>query len=268
MSQRIVIPTVVQAGDGKRPKWGLFTALLITSLALIMLSASMEPDLDELDECNAYGYNPSERCEDLREERSSSDLVGGFGGLFCCGAIIIAIMSISAGSASSRTVIVNQGYTPQATVVQTNQQMIQSGGGTRMPAGGQMPLEANRLKPNNQSTNSAMINRPDKASQAPSSTPSMDEIDKIAREAKNLELARDFAKAAELYQKAGLFAEAGRVRQTYLENDKPVVQIGQIGDSVVKDSVIMGDKSSNLCAKCGVVTQPEWNFCPACNSPL
>ena len=49
-----------------------------------------------------------------------------------------------------------------------------------------------------------------------------------------------------MYQKAGLFAEAGRVRQTYLENDKPMVQIGQIGDSVVKDSVIMSEQKSTL----------------------
>ena len=67
---------------------------------------------------------------------------------------------------------------------------------------------------------------------------------------------------------AGLFAEAGRIRQTYLENDKPMVQIGQIGDSVVKDSVIMGEQKSQLCPGCGVVIQPEWNFCPSCNSPL
>ena len=75
-------------------------------------------------------------------------------------------------------------------------------------------------------------------------------------------------KAAEMYQKAGLFAEAGRIRQTYLENEKPMVQIGQIGDSVVKDSVIMGDKQSNLCPNCGDAIQPEWKFCPSCNIPL
>jgi hypothetical protein len=99
--------------------------------------------------------------------------------------------------------------------------------------------------------------------------PTMDEINKLAAEANNLELARDFAKAAELYQKAGLFAEAGRIRKTYLENDKPVVQIGQIGDSVVKDSVIMGQQNQpTACRNCGLETQPEWKFCPSCNIPL
>jgi hypothetical protein len=151
-------------------------------------------------------------------------------------------------------------------MVQPNTQVIRTGAVVNPAMTGRMPLDTNRNKPTNQSniqSNKTILTKPSQTG-----APSMDEIDKLSREAKNLELARDFAKAAEVYQKAGLFAEAGRVRQTYLENDKPMVQIGQIGDSVVKDSVIVGEQKSNLCPSCGVVTQPEWNFCPSCNSPL
>jgi len=82
-------------------------------------------------------------------------------------------------------------------------------------------------------------------------------------------LARDFEKAADLYQKAGLFAEAGRVRQEHLEKDKTIVKIGQIGDSVVKDSVVIGQQSkSSGCNNCGAEVQSEWKFCPSCNNSL
>lgn len=266
VSQRIVMPNVIQTVDKKRTKWGLFTTLLVTSLLFMMVGGSIEPDQDLLAECGEYGdiyYDDSEECQEARDQEASSGFVAGFGGLFCCGAIIVGIISLSAGSASTRAVIVNQGYMPAQNVVQPNQQIIQTSAGGNQRTTGQMPLDANRNGQNSRQAKS--VTTPVAKS---SSAPSMDEIDKLAQEAKNLELARDFPKAAEMYQKAGLFAEAGRIRQTYLENEKPMVQIGQIGDSVVKDSVIMGEKGSNHCPSCGDAIQPEWKFCPSCNSPL
>ena len=266
VSRRIVMPNVIQTADKKRTKWGLFTTLLVTSLLFMMVGGSIEPDQDLLDECGEYYddyYDDSEECEEARDQEASSSFVAGFGGLFCCGAIIVGIMSLSAGGASTRAVIVNQGYVPTQTAVQPNQQVIQTSAGLNQRTTGQMPLNAARTGQSDQQAKSVTT-----PATKPSSAPSMDEIDKLAQEAKNLELARDFPKAAEMYQKAGLFAEAGRIRQTYLENEKPMVQIGQIGDSVVKDSVIMGDKQSNLCPNCGDAIQPEWKFCPSCNIPL
>lgn len=266
VSQRIVMPNVIQTADKKRTKWGLFTTLFVTSLLFMMVGTSIEPDQDLLAECGEFDdvyYDDSEECQEARDQEASSGFVAGFGGLFCCGAIIVGIMSLSAGGASTRAVIVNQGYVPTQTSVQPNQQVIQTSAGLNQRTTGQMPLNATRTGQSNQQVKSVAA-----PAAKPSSAPSMDEIDKLAQEAKNLELARDFPKAAEMYQKAGLFAEAGRIRQTYLENEKPMVQIGQIGDSVVKDSVIMGDKQSNLCPNCGDAIQPEWKFCPSCNIPL
>ena len=83
-------------------------------------------------------------------------------------------------------------------------------------------------------------------------------------------MARDFQGAADMYQKAGLFAEAGRVRQKFLEKDeKPVIQIGQVGNSVVQDSVIMGSAvQSKVCQSCSAAMQPDWKFCPTCNASI
>ncbi|MED5308323.1 MAG: zinc ribbon domain-containing protein [Candidatus Thermoplasmatota archaeon] len=266
------MPNVVQSSDGKRSKWGLFTTLLITSLLFMAVGASIEPDRDLLDECGQswadVNYNDSEECQEARDQEASSGFVAGFGGLFCCGAIIVGIVAASSSSSSTKTVIVNQGFVPQTTMVQPNQQVIHTGTVMKPGMTGQMPLDTNRSRQAKQQANFTQTSAPAKQQENTTSAPSMDEIDKLAAEAKNLELARDFTKAAEMYQKAGLFAEAGRIRQTYLENDKPVVQIGQIGDSVVKDSVIMGNQKSNLCPNCGIVTQPEWNFCPSCNISL
>jgi len=272
VAQRIIMPNVVQSSDGKRSKWGLFTTLLITSLLFMAVGASIEPDRDLLDECGQswadVNYSDSEECQEARDQEASSGFVAGFGGLFCCGAIIVGIVAASSGSSSTKTVIVNQGFVPQTTMVQPNQQVIHTGTVMKPGMTGQMPLDTNRSRQAKQQANFTQTSAPAKQQENTTSAPSMDEIDKLAAEAKNLELARDFTKAAEMYQKAGLFAEAGRIRQTYLENDKPVVQIGQIGDSVVKDSVIMGNQKSNLCPNCGIVTQPEWNFCPSCNISL
>ncbi len=66
-----------------------------------------------------------------------------------------------------------------------------------------------------------------------------------AEKARNLELARDWEGAAQAYQKAGLYAEAGRVREAYLEKDKDedkvVVNIDRIGDNVLHDSVMYNE---------------------------
>ena len=65
-------------------------------------------------------------------------------------------------------------------------------------------------------------------------------------EAQNLELARNWKGAAEAYEKAGLYAEAGRIRKEHLENSQPVVQIGKVGDTILHDSVMISEDSEKL----------------------
>ena len=270
VAQQIIVPGSIKGGSSNSKNWWITGVLIGIGLLFGMIGVGIEPDREKLAECDElYGGGEfSPECQELQNEMESSDLIASCGGLFCCGGLVMMIVALSTGGAGKKTIIVQQGYVPQTTIVQPQQQIIRTNAVLNPKTTGKMPLDANRLKPHNQQTKPQLTKGVQTKPIKQTSTPSMDEIDRLSREAKNLELARDFAKAAEMYQKAGLFAEAGRVRQTYLENDKPMVQIGQIGDSVVKDSVIMGDQKSNLCPSCGVVTQPEWNFCPSCNSPL
>ena len=75
--------------------------------------------------------------------------------------------------------------------------------------------------------------------------PTMEQKKQWAIDARNLELARDWEGAAQAFQKAGLYAEAGRVREHRLEKDKDedkvVVNIDRIGDNVLHDSVMYNE---------------------------
>lgn len=67
-----------------------------------------------------------------------------------------------------------------------------------------------------------------------------------AMDARNLERARDWEKAAQAYQKAGLYDEAGRIRQAHMEKEESqVVNIGQLGD-INHDSVVMKDNDDRI----------------------
>lgn len=269
VAQQIIIPGAIQGGGSTNKRWWVFGGLLIAWIFFTAVGVAMEPNMEELAQCDDEEFftgEVSEECLDLREQETSSAFVGGIGGLFCCSGIIVLIVASLAGKPATKTVVVQQGYVPQAQLVQGRPQIIQTGAVVKTGFTGTMPTQKARASVQTRQPNQQSNQQP-KPQQG--GAPSMDEINKLAAEANNLELARDFAKAAELYQKAGLFAEAGRIRQTYLENDKPVVQIGQIGDSVVKDSVIMGQQNqSQVCRNCGLETQPEWKFCPSCNIPL
>tara|TARA_B100000886_G_C20378140_1_gene472697 strand:+ start:189 stop:716 length:528 start_codon:yes stop_codon:yes gene_type:complete len=65
------------------------------------------------------------------------------------------------------------------------------------------------------------------------------------QEAKNLELARNWNEAAKAYEKAGMYAEAGRIRKEYLEDKQPLVKIGKLGDTILNDSVMISEDNEN-----------------------
>ncbi len=269
VAQQIIIPGAIQGGGSTNKRWWVFGGLMVAWLFFTAVGVAMEPNMEELDQCDDEEFftgEVSEECRELREQMNSSDIVAGIGGLFCCSGIIMLIVASMVSKPATKAVVVQQGFVPQAQVVQGRTQVIQSGAVVKTGFSGTMPTQKARAPIPTQQTNQQSNQQP-KPQQG--GAPTMDEINKLAAEANNLELARDFEKAAELYRKAGLFAEAGRIRQTYLENDKPVVQIGQIGDSVVKDSVIMGQQNQpEVCRNCNVEIQPEWKFCPSCNIPL
>ena len=237
-------------GSGSSPKGWWWTSGICFVIFLIIMSMDISDDESEED-ClsNAYTDEEMDRCDP--DGQQSSGLFAVFGTMSCCFSVIAGIVAISAGG-KKQTVIVQQMpqmYATQPVIQQVIQQPVQQ------VTQGQMPIQQRPPVPNRP---------PVPARTQPQSNQGLEQ------QAKNLEMARDFEGAADMFQKAGLFAEAGRVRQKFLEkDDKPVVQIGQVGNSVVQDSVIMaGAAQSNVCQQCSSSIQPDWKFCPSCNTPI
>tara|TARA_B110001452_G_scaffold127393_1_gene105859 strand:+ start:1069 stop:1818 length:750 start_codon:yes stop_codon:yes gene_type:complete len=176
--------------------------------------------------------NGAEDCNDGSDERTNGSGVAGVcGGLMCLCSLIFAISALSTKNDTSRVVVVQQ----QPQYVPVVQQVIQQPRPTTRPN-----PPANPIK-----------NKP-----------------MWMAEAKNLELARNWEAAADAYQKAGMYAEAGRIRQEHLEQSQPMVQIGQVGNTVLNDSVMIAESTHKTCANCGNVAEPSWKICPHCSSQL
>ena len=241
--------------EGKKKRsfyWNVCVVLGI--IAVILQIVGINQEIDERGEYkqNSAGdigyqcadgqtiYDPLEEIENdgIRDCDDGSDEpdngLGPFGvcgGLMCCGSLIFAFSALSTKNDTQRVVVVQQ----QPQYVPVVQQVIQH----------------------------------------PKSSPKPQQPNMFARtkemwmvEAKNLELARNWEDAAKAYEKAGMFAEAGRIRQENLEQTQPVVQIGQVGNTVLNDSVMISDNSIKTCGNCGAVVEPTWNICPNCTNQL
>tara|TARA_B110000444_G_C18850916_1_gene605510 strand:- start:5747 stop:6499 length:753 start_codon:yes stop_codon:yes gene_type:complete len=176
--------------------------------------------------------NGIEDCIDGSDEVNGDfEVAGVCGGLMCCCSLIFAISALSTKNDTQRVVVVQQ----QPQYVPVVQQVIQQ---PRVVA-----------KPN------------------PPATPIKNQQMWVA-EAKNLELARNWEAAADAYQKAGMYEQAGKIRQEHLEQTQPVVQIGHVGNTVLNDSVMISDNSQLTCKSCGSNVEPTWKICPHCSNPL
>ena len=282
VSTSVIIPGVTDRAKVVNKGWIAFAVLFFLSLIFSVVGEG--PSNKKIAACEGHSDDYSSilypdgteevvNCIEVRDNQNTSELLESCSAILCCSSIIVAL-SISFGSnKKTKTVIVQQGFIPQNQTIQSGQQIIQTrtvmnpGYAGKMPVNQQMVTSQPQKQTSQLMSSQPPIQKPQQKTSL--AAPSMDEIEKLASEARNLELARDFEAAANRYQEAGLFAEAGRVRKEHLEKDKPVVQIGQIGDSVVKDSVIMGDSlKPPTCQGCGIEIQPEWKFCPSCKSPL
>jgi hypothetical protein len=171
---------------------------------------------------------------EVSHERSDSggEIFSGIcGWSMCCFSLIFAISALSTKNDTRRVVVVQQ----QPQYIPVVQQVIQQ------PS---LPTRPN-----------------------PPAAPIKNKTMWIA-EARNLELARNWEGAADAYQKAGMYEEAGRIRQEHLEQNQPVVQIGHVGNTVLNDSVIIAESTPKTCNSCGNVSEPSWKICPHCSNPL
>ena len=174
--------------------------------------------------------NGIENCTDGSDERSSDSGVADIcGAMTCCFSLIFAISALSTKNDTQRVVVVQQ----QPQYVPVVQQVIQPPKTT--------PRQPDMLAKTKQMW---MV------------------------EAKNLELARNWEAAADAYQKAGMYEQAGKIRQEHLEQNQPVVQIGRVGNTVLNDSVMISDNSQLTCKSCGSNVEPTWKICPHCSNPL
>ncbi|MBT4924878.1 MAG: zinc ribbon domain-containing protein [Euryarchaeota archaeon] len=244
MAQVLVNGTAI-GSSGSSPKvWWWISGICFVFFLLMIVIDTSTTDGESYDDCmdDALTYEEIIEC-DNKDYSNNSDIFAIPGMISCCFSLLAGIIALSHGSKKT-TVLVQQMpqmYT-QPVIQQVIQQPIQQRPQGQIPA---QQTQQQRQPPQGNQQN-------------------------LAQQAKNLEMARDFKGAADMYQKAGLFAEAGRVRQNHLEkDDKPVVQIGQVGNSVVKDSVVMGTTNQPTnCPNCGSSIQSGWKFCPSCNSPL
>jgi hypothetical protein len=244
VAQVLVNGTAI-GSSGSSPKvWWWISGICFVFFLLMIVIDTSTTDGESYDDCmdDALTYEEIIEC-DNKDYSNNSDVFAIPGMISCCFSLLAGIIALSHGSKKT-TVLVQQMpqmYT-QPVIQQVIQQPIQQRPQGQIPA---QQTQQQRQPPQGNQQN-------------------------LAQQAKNLEMARDFKGAADMYQKAGLFAEAGRVRQSHLEkDDKPVVQIGQVGNSVVKDSVVMGTTNQPTnCPNCGSSIQSGWKFCPSCNSPL
>ena len=177
-----------------------------------------------------------EHCSDGSDEPHDNESVTVCAGASCCFSIIFGISALSV-KPSQRVMIIQN---PQPMVV-PQQITIQN----------QIPVQ--------QPQQQAIPRPPTKEEQG-----SSDWVTK----AKNLEMARNWEEAAKAYEKAGLYAEAGRIRQEHMEKNQPMVQIGQVGNTVLNDSVMIAEGGKKTCTNCGNQCELDWTICPNCSNPL
>ena len=245
--------------EGKKKKnlyWNTCIALAVLAFIMFMVSATTGIDEprgeyvtngagDSMYKC-ADGerlFDPEEVLEnngardcgdgsDEDEMGAGEGIAQTCGAIMCCCSLIFAISALSTKNDTQRVVVVQQ----QPQYIPVVQQVIQQ------------PKAAPRPNP-------------------PASI-AMKTKERWVAEAKNLELARNWEGAADAYQKAGMFSEAGRIRQEHLEQSQPMVQIGHVGNTVLNDSVMIAESTPKTCASCGNVSEPSWKICPHCSNPL
>ena len=165
------------------------------------------------------------------------------GSASCCFSILFGIIAISVRRKQQKVIVIQQ----QPQYIPVVQQVVQ-------------PVQ--RVAPHPAPQPAQRIAAPQPAASAAS----------LAANAKNLEKARDFEAAAKMYQKAGMYEDAGRVRQAHLEKEEQaVVQIGQVGNTVLNDSVMINDGAPagpKTCWACQSSVEDTWAVCPNCEAAL
>ena len=189
-----------------------------------------------------YVNDGNNDCGDSSDEIDDSTWISMIGVGSCCFSIIFGIAAISTSFGSKEKVVIVQQQPQYIPVVQQVVQPVQRAAPVQQPQ------------------------------QPPVGIPASVTTNQLRKQAQNLEKARDFDAAAKLYQKAGMYEDAGRVRQAHLEKEEQaMVQIGQVGNTVLNDSVMINDGAPagpKTCWACQNTIEDTWAVCPNCEASL
>ena len=176
------------------------------------------------------------------EDAADMDFFGAIGMLSCCGSFVFMILALSARN--QQVMYVQRGFTPTVSQPVIPQQIVHSS----MPVPRPQVVQPQAPQP----VVAAPLTQPRKSSP------------------QDLERARDFEAAADEYQRLGMYAEAGRVRAMHLEKEQPLVSIGNVGDTILNDSVMVSneDSTQKKCPSCGKEVDRSFNICPYCKQNL
>tara|TARA_B100000029_G_scaffold266054_1_gene262074 strand:- start:179 stop:805 length:627 start_codon:yes stop_codon:yes gene_type:complete len=200
---------------------GVCWLLAVMMLAMPVDYEGVDSDGDGVDDdCDLYPFDP-DRTDDTglcysSEESERYSMISS--SLCCCLSGFLCLLIVNSGRKARDAAQTQVIYIPQQPVQQVvHQTYIQQ----QTPVVQQQPVPAVPASPAKSQAQWAM-------------------------EARNFEVALNWDKAAESYEKAGLFEEAGRVRQIQMEKGGSGVNIHVKSGDTYHDSVVMKDDDKQL----------------------
>lgn len=202
--------------------WALAGVCWLLALGMLFTPMDTEDGYDSDgdgvgDDCDKYPFDPSN--DETWSSCDGDNVSGIFGPTACCCLSGFLCLLIVDSGRKARDAAQNQViYIPQQPVQQVvHQTYIQ-----QQPVVHQQPVSV-----------------------APAAPPAKSQA-QWAMEARNFEVALNWDKAAESYEKAGLFEEAGRVRQKQMDTSGSGVNIHVKSGDTYHDSVVMKDDDKPL----------------------
>tara|TARA_X000001036_G_scaffold373019_1_gene360731 strand:+ start:5982 stop:6614 length:633 start_codon:yes stop_codon:yes gene_type:complete len=199
--------------------WTLAVICWIFAIAMLIVPTDSGNGID------SDGDGVDDNCDedpfdDFWSDNTCDDTAGAIGGFGCCCLVGFAFLGLVDSGKKARTAAQTQViYIPQQQPVQqvVHQTYIQQ----QTPVVQQQIVPAAPIAPTKSSAHWAM-------------------------EARNFEVALNWDKAADSYEKAGLFEEAGRVRKVQMEKSGAGVNIHVKSGDTYHDSVVMKDDDTQL----------------------
>jgi hypothetical protein len=263
-----VVGQVHNIGDGKRKKNYKVIGTVLIVISFLFIMGAPDTTQEDVEDCFSGMKTPAElgfeTCADAKDDESGDTLFMSLWCLTCLPGMIFLGLGLKGRNKQNQLVVVQAQTAVQPVMMQPviQQPVVHQQVAQPMQTAGAMKAQFEQDK-------------------------KLEHL-KIAQQR---EMARDYDGAIREYEAAGEFTEAGRVRslmQSMGQSNQaaPVqVNIGQVGNSVVQDSVVMANQqpspqavatpqqaaapvSNNICRHCSAAITPGWQYCPSCNNPV